>query len=558
MITVNDNSVQQINAALLRLESGVTQGLGSQIKNVNVKLSTDIDALKKRLSEIDIGTMVYSAGANINISSTGVISATVPTKTSQLQNDSGFITSASIPTNVSDFTNDAGYLTEDTVPQDIYYCTTAYNTAAKVANSKYGTTDFTLVDGQNYVVFIQGGNGGGSSTARTMNINGTGALPLYAGDHVLAITGNFQMDGGLYTLVYHASTDSVEAYYRVRPNPFVTTTGYQLQGSGITVTPSQYGFDRNFTFELLCQTNTNNSVTLYDWYGHTTTATCVVNGSTTAGIPNGFRGLAYFYYDSTNGNKLYIASDFLNIFGLALGTQTTTSANLGTIPIQLRNPVTTWGGQYRSSSGYNRYALNLSNSDIIGVNGFYTQDSAGGYSEGINFYRRSQTIDSVTHYYNDSMYAASGHFYFGADVDRVDTKGSETTGAQNSNAILHAAGFIQNGNNVWDNSRATSFTITVPSTAGTWATHDYTFTADHVYTFGITGAWSSTTYHGSATFALNSTSYSYNVFLFSSSGSMTGTTVQINPSSTAFRITGINGSAALGHQMTVSIIDYNK
>ena len=52
--------------------------------------------------------------------------------------------------------------------------------------------------------------------------------------------------------------------------------------------------------------------------------------------------------------------------------------------------------------------------------------------------------------------------------------------------------------------------------------------------------------------------HTYNVFLFSSSGNMTGTTVQINPSSTAFRITGINGSTALGHQMMVSIIDYTK
>lgn len=37
---------------------------------------------------------------------------TVPTKVSELQNDSNFITNSDIPTNVSAFTNDAGYLTE--------------------------------------------------------------------------------------------------------------------------------------------------------------------------------------------------------------------------------------------------------------------------------------------------------------------------------------------------------------------------------------------------------------------------------------------------------------
>lgn len=41
---------------------------------------------------------------------------TIPTKTSDLTNDSGFITTAAIPTNVSAFTNDAGYL--DEIPDD--------------------------------------------------------------------------------------------------------------------------------------------------------------------------------------------------------------------------------------------------------------------------------------------------------------------------------------------------------------------------------------------------------------------------------------------------------
>lgn len=43
--------------------------------------------------------------------STGAVTVTVPTNTSDLSNDSGFITSSDIPTNVSAFNNDAGYLT---------------------------------------------------------------------------------------------------------------------------------------------------------------------------------------------------------------------------------------------------------------------------------------------------------------------------------------------------------------------------------------------------------------------------------------------------------------
>lgn len=40
----------------------------------------------------------------------------VPTKTSDLTNDSGFITSAAIPTNVSALNNDAGYITSAAIP----------------------------------------------------------------------------------------------------------------------------------------------------------------------------------------------------------------------------------------------------------------------------------------------------------------------------------------------------------------------------------------------------------------------------------------------------------
>lgn len=63
---------------------------------------------------IEIEGAVYSAGTNINIDANNVISVTgitVPTKTSDLQNDSGFITSNDIPTSNTAFTNDAGYIT---------------------------------------------------------------------------------------------------------------------------------------------------------------------------------------------------------------------------------------------------------------------------------------------------------------------------------------------------------------------------------------------------------------------------------------------------------------
>ena len=45
-----------------------------------------------------------------------IASIAIPSKLSELTNDSGFITNSDIPTNVSDLTNDAGYLTS--VPEE--------------------------------------------------------------------------------------------------------------------------------------------------------------------------------------------------------------------------------------------------------------------------------------------------------------------------------------------------------------------------------------------------------------------------------------------------------
>lgn len=45
-----------------------------------------------------------------------ITSAALPTKTSDLTNDSGFITSSSLPTKTSDLTNDSGYITAQNIP----------------------------------------------------------------------------------------------------------------------------------------------------------------------------------------------------------------------------------------------------------------------------------------------------------------------------------------------------------------------------------------------------------------------------------------------------------
>jgi hypothetical protein len=65
---------------------------------------------------------VISLGANLTLVG-GQLLATVQTRTSQLNNDSGFLTNAVIPTRISQLANDSGFLTATTLP---YASTTTF------------------------------------------------------------------------------------------------------------------------------------------------------------------------------------------------------------------------------------------------------------------------------------------------------------------------------------------------------------------------------------------------------------------------------------------------
>lgn len=494
MITINDNSTQQINAALLRLNNVIDM----DVDKLESDISKASSKLKQEIDEVKAGIMVYKPGEHIEITNKGVISVIDVDKTLTIQKNGvplGSFTALGL--------NSATVNIEVPDPQmyeSFFVCTTTYGTAAKTANSSQVGEGFAPVDGVCYMVYMKSGNGGGGSAARTLSLNGSTAYPMYLGEHVAAITGTFQMDSMLVFCIFHAATSTatstVEAYYQVRPVAFRTMNAYQLAGNTITVENTQYGFNKNFSFELTCQTGTTSTVTLMNWAGGTTTASVIINGNATAGIPNGFRGLAFFKYDTTNGNKLYITSDLTNLFGMSIDV----NSNAGTIPIVLRNTLTTYGSQYCNETGM-RYGINMNNSDIVNLNGLYTNDAAGSFSEGINFYRRSQTVDSVAHIYDDSMYAAGGHFYFGADVERIYTKGASTSGTDNSDAILHAASFVGTAYyspnftyvvdsdaalKAWSNNTAGNDYTSVLIRKGEWTLNFTTQTASNLYAINLT------------------------------------------------------------------------
>lgn len=137
---------------------------------------------------------------------------TIPTKTSDLQNDSGYITSSSLPTKTSDLVNDGSDNTSTYLEAD--------ETAYRTTSIPYGECDSTstatvftatvpgiteLRDGvcmwlKNGVVT--------SATGFTININGLGAKPVYS--NMAAATRDTTLFNVAYTMFFVYDSDRVD------------------------------------------------------------------------------------------------------------------------------------------------------------------------------------------------------------------------------------------------------------------------------------------------------------------------------------------------------------
>ena len=104
-------------------------------------------ALKNKLNGI-------ATGAEVNVQSDWDITDTssdafiknkpaIPTKTSDLTNDSGFITSAAVPTKTSDLTNDSGFITNQVNNLANYYDQTAINSMFNALDIPTKTSELT-------------------------------------------------------------------------------------------------------------------------------------------------------------------------------------------------------------------------------------------------------------------------------------------------------------------------------------------------------------------------------------------------------------------------------
>ena len=131
---------------------------------------------------------------------------TVPTKVSELENDSNFITNSDIPTNVSYFTNDAGYLTEH---QNL----DAYATKTELATGLDGK-QATLTAGanitiENNVISASGGGGEPDAYIKSASVSGNTLTLTNKDDTTVAFTPSG--GGGSETYPYYKIVDYTEA-----------------------------------------------------------------------------------------------------------------------------------------------------------------------------------------------------------------------------------------------------------------------------------------------------------------------------------------------------------
>lgn len=140
--------------------------------------------------------------------------ADIPTKTSQLTNDSDFVTSTAIPTKVSTLTNDAGYITETALPTKVSQLTNdaGYLTEHQDISGKLDKTG----DGSNVTVtFTQAGERTNVATGDKLTTI-LGKIAKYFADlKTVAFTGKYSDLTGTPTIptVTNDLTDELKAHY---------------------------------------------------------------------------------------------------------------------------------------------------------------------------------------------------------------------------------------------------------------------------------------------------------------------------------------------------------
>ena len=216
---VSDTETAPINADTLGgrpVEYFATESFVTN-KIAEAQLSGDSNTSNIDLSGYATKDFVFdnlpSATSDLTNDSGYITKSDVPTKVSQLTNDSGFITSSSIPTKTSQLTNNSGYITSSSVPTKVSQLTNdkGYITSAPYVTDKATGTPTYLnysADGMTSTSWIACWDGytlKGISPANLNKVLGTSAITQmktatttcsydYSNDNVDWSTGTVTMD----------------------------------------------------------------------------------------------------------------------------------------------------------------------------------------------------------------------------------------------------------------------------------------------------------------------------------------------------------------------------
>ena len=159
---------------------------------------------------------------------------TVPTKVSELENDSNFITNSDIPTNVSYFTNDAGYLTEH---QNLDAYATKTELATGLAEKQATLTAGANITIENNVISASASGGGGEPDAyiKSASVSGNTLTLTNKDDTTVAFTPSG--GGGSETYPYYKIVNNTETTETIAQSIAINkytasgASGFSFQGA---------------------------------------------------------------------------------------------------------------------------------------------------------------------------------------------------------------------------------------------------------------------------------------------------------------------------------------
>lgn len=135
----------------------------------------------------------------------------IPTKTSQLTNDSGFINSSALPTKTSDLTNDSGFITADVVPDNYQPAIFVENVSTVANNSLFTPTKkgWLVLSCKSHVdgaeAYVRVGNSSGTILFGTLGV-GSGSMKYNNAPSgiipVNTVTTYYVHTGSYYTAYY--------------------------------------------------------------------------------------------------------------------------------------------------------------------------------------------------------------------------------------------------------------------------------------------------------------------------------------------------------------------